>query len=159
MLRDELKWLRHEWLLFVRVGRLRRARRILVCISIRFPCRTHLVCSRYSRAFIYFTRTKKSYLCKSSSLVYASTICIQSTLLFHPPSTSISYPTGTGDLLADASLVLSYSHRYGLVGRNGSGKTTLMRSLATYALPGLDHLKIMLVDQHVEGDDDTPMQV
>lgn len=68
-------------------------------------------------------------------------------------------PTGTGDLLGDATLILSYGHRYGLVGRNGAGKTTLMRSLASYALPGLDHLKIMLVDQHVEGDESTPMEV
>lgn len=67
--------------------------------------------------------------------------------------------SGTGDLLSDASMSLSHGHRYGLIGRNGAGKTTLMRALATYALPGLDHLKVMLVEQHVEGDDDTPMQV
>ena len=36
--------------------------------------------------------------------------------------------------------------------------STLMKSLANYALPGLNHLKILLVDQHVEGDEDSPLQ-
>ncbi len=54
---------------------------------------------------------------------------------------------------------MNYGQRYGLIGRNGAGKTTLMRALAGYALPGLDHLKILLVDQHVEGDEETPLQV
>ena len=61
--------------------------------------------------------------------------------------------------MSDAELVLSYGHRYGLIGRNGAGKTTLMRTIATYGLPGLHHMKIMLVDQHVEGDEETPLQV
>ena len=33
-----------------------------------------------------------------------------------------------------------------------------MKALANYALPGLTHLKILLVDQHVEGDQDSPLQ-
>eukprot|EP00602_Paraphysomonas_sp_CaronLab_P003067 CAMPEP_0185033886 /NCGR_PEP_ID=MMETSP1103-20130426/23279_1 /TAXON_ID=36769 /ORGANISM="Paraphysomonas bandaiensis, Strain Caron Lab Isolate" /LENGTH=757 /DNA_ID=CAMNT_0027570319 /DNA_START=75 /DNA_END=2348 /DNA_ORIENTATION=+ len=73
-------------------------------------------------------------------------------------SFGLPHPSGRGELLSDVSLTLSWGRRYGLIGRNGAGKTTLMRSLACYALPGLDHLKILLVEQHVEGDDDTPMQ-
>jgi hypothetical protein len=38
------------------------------------------------------------------------------------------------------------------------GKSTLMRALAGYRLEGLQHLRILLVDQHVEGDDDSPLQ-
>lgn len=34
-----------------------------------------------------------------------------------------------------------------------------MKTLASYGLPGLEHLKILLVDQHVEGDEETPIQV
>lgn len=44
-----------------------------------------------------------------------------------------------------------------LVGKNGVGKSTLMRALAHYKLSNLTHLRIMLVDQHIEGDDHTPM--
>ena len=33
-----------------------------------------------------------------------------------------------------------------------------MKALANYVLPGLTHLKILLVDQHVEGDGDSPLQ-
>lgn len=33
-----------------------------------------------------------------------------------------------------------------------------MKALANYTLPGLTHLKILLVDQHVEGDEDSPLQ-
>lgn len=77
----------------------------------------------------------------------------------HLENFSLPHPSGTGDLFSDISLYLNYGGRYGLIGRNGAGKTTLMRALATYSLPGLDHLKILLVDQHVEGDEETPIQV
>ena len=42
-------------------------------------------------------------------------------------SFSLPHPTGTGDLLTDAALVLAPGRRYGLIGRNGAGKTTLLR--------------------------------
>ena len=42
--------------------------------------------------------------------------------------------------------------------RNGAGKSTLMRAFAHYKLEGLQHLRILLVDQHVEGDEDSAMQ-
>jgi ATP-binding cassette, subfamily F, member 3 len=38
------------------------------------------------------------------------------------------------------------------------GKSTLLRALAHYKLDGLTHLRIMLVDQHVEGDMNTPLE-
>lgn len=71
---------------------------------------------------------------------------------------SIAHPTGCGDLLTDASLVLMPGRRYGLIGKNGAGKTTLLRCLANYKLQGLAHLRILLVDQHVEGDDESALQ-
>jgi ATP-binding cassette subfamily F protein 3 len=71
---------------------------------------------------------------------------------------SLPHPAGSGDLLTDVSLVLSPGRRYGLIGRNGAGKSTLMRTLANYKLDGLSHLRILLVDQHVEGDDDSALQ-
>ena len=72
---------------------------------------------------------------------------------------SLPHPSGTGDILSDASLTLSPGRRYGLIGKNGAGKSTLMRALANYRLEGLLHLRILLVDQHVEGDEQTPLQV
>ena len=71
---------------------------------------------------------------------------------------SLPHPSGTGDLLSDASLTLAPGRRYGLIGRNGAGKSTLLRALANYRLEGLNHLRIMMVDQHVEGDGETALQ-
>jgi len=71
---------------------------------------------------------------------------------------NIPHPSGSSDLLTDASLVLSSHRRYGLIGKNGAGKTTLMTYLAKYKLDGLMHLRILLVDQHVEGDQDSALQ-
>jgi len=71
---------------------------------------------------------------------------------------SLPHPSGTGDLLSDATLGLAPGRRYGLVGKNGAGKSTLMRYLANYKDPALLHLKILIVDQHVEGDDDAPLE-
>jgi ATP-binding cassette subfamily F protein 3 len=71
---------------------------------------------------------------------------------------NIPHPSGSSDLLADASLVLSSHRRYGLIGKNGAGKTTLMTYLAKYKLDGLMHLRILLVDQHVEGDQESALQ-
>eukprot|EP01041_Mallomonas_annulata_P013718 gene13718-29174_t len=71
---------------------------------------------------------------------------------------SIPHPSGTGDVLSDVSLTLAPSRRYGLIGRNGAGKSTLLRALAGYKIEGLSHLRILLVDQHVEGDEATPLE-
>lgn len=71
---------------------------------------------------------------------------------------SLPHPSGTGDLLTDAKLVLAPRRRYGLIGKNGCGKSTLMKSMANYKFDGLQHLKILLVDQHVEGDEDTALE-
>jgi len=71
---------------------------------------------------------------------------------------NIPHPSGSSDLLTDASLVLSSHRRYGLIGKNGAGKTTLMTYLAKYKLDGLMHLRILLVDQHVEGDQESALQ-
>ncbi len=73
-------------------------------------------------------------------------------------SFSIPHPSGTGELLSDVSLTLAPTRRYALVGRNGAGKSTLMRALAHYKLPNLNHLRILLVDQHVEGDNESPLE-
>lgn len=82
----------------------------------------------------------------------------QSTLGVNIERFSIPHPSGTADLLTDASLSLVPGRRYGLVGRNGSGKSTLMKRLANYKIDGLMHLRILLVDQHVEGNELSAME-
>jgi hypothetical protein len=71
---------------------------------------------------------------------------------------TLPHPSGTGDLLTDAPLTLAPGRRYGLVGKNGAGKSTLLCCLANYKVEGLMHLRILLVEQHVEGDDDSALQ-
>jgi len=71
---------------------------------------------------------------------------------------TLPHPSGKGDLLTDANLNLAPGRRYGLTGRNGVGKSTLLRALANYKVPGLTHLRILLVDQHVEGDAESALQ-
>ena len=72
---------------------------------------------------------------------------------------NLAHPSGNGDLLSDVTLTLSCHRRYGLIGRNGAGKTTLMNSFAKYQHSALKMLKVLLVDQHVEGDEDSAIQV
>lgn len=38
------------------------------------------------------------------------------------------------------------------------GKSTLLRAIANYKLDGLQHLRILLVDQHVEGDENNALE-
>jgi ATP-binding cassette subfamily F protein 3 len=71
---------------------------------------------------------------------------------------SIPHPSGTSDLLTDATLTLAPGRRYGLIGKNGSGKSTLMTRIANYKIDGLMHLRILLVDQHVEGDERSALE-
>merc|ERR1711865_661017 len=39
------------------------------------------------------------------------------------------------ELIADATLTLTYGHRYGLIGQNGSGKSTLLECIAEREVP------------------------
>jgi ATP-binding cassette subfamily F protein 3 len=71
---------------------------------------------------------------------------------------SIPHPSGSAELLTDASLTMAMGRRYGMIGKNGAGKSTLMRQLAGYKMEGLIHLRILLVDQHVEGDDHSALE-
>ncbi len=50
----------------------------------------------------------------------------QSTLGVNVERFSIPHPSGTSDLLTDASLTLAPGRRYGLIGKNGSGLSLLM---------------------------------
>lgn len=61
-------------------------------------------------------------------------------------------------ILSDATLTLSYGHRYGLVGANGIGKSTLLRALSRRELPVPKHITILYVEQEVKGDDLSVLQ-
>lgn len=71
---------------------------------------------------------------------------------------NITHPSGSGELLSDVSMTLVSGHRYGLIGRNGAGKTTLMNHLARYKNEELSMLRVLLVDQHMEGDDQNAIE-
>lgn len=55
---------------------------------------------------------------------------------------------GDGGGLQDASLMLAFGRRYGLVGRNGTGKTTLLRAMAGHQIKGIPaNCQILHVEQ------------
>jgi len=67
---------------------------------------------------------------------------------------NFSVSNGGKDLIEDATLMLAFGRRYGLVGRNGTGKTTLLRALATHEIKGIpDNCQVLHVEQEVVGDD------
>ena len=45
------------------------------------------------------------------------------------------------ELIQDATLTLTYGHRYGLIGQNGSGKSTLLQCLAQREVSNLSSLR------------------
>lgn len=65
----------------------------------------------------------------------------------------INLMVGRRELLASATLKLTYGRKYGLVGRNGEGKTQLLCALAHRRLPVPSHIRIAHVEQEVQGDD------
>jgi len=70
---------------------------------------------------------------------------------------SISY--GKDWLIEDADLMLAFGRRYGFVGRNGTGKSTLLRHLAGREIHGIPaHIRILHVEQEIEGDDTTVLR-
>lgn len=60
---------------------------------------------------------------------------------------------GNKTLLAGADLLLAYGRRYCLIGRNGIGKTTLLKMISTTQLKIASHIRILHVEQEVQGDD------
>ncbi|KAL6757773.1 ABC transporter family protein [Haematococcus lacustris] len=66
---------------------------------------------------------------------------------------------GGKDLIEDASVMLAYGRRYGLVGRNGTGKTSLLRAMAAHDIPGIPaNCQILHVEQEVVGGDITVIE-
>ncbi|XP_065890278.1 ATP-binding cassette sub-family F member 3-like [Dysidea avara] len=61
-------------------------------------------------------------------------------------------------LLSSANLSMTYGRRYGLVGRNGVGKSTLLRMISKRELRVAKHIKILHVEQEVDGDDTVALQ-
>lgn len=57
-------------------------------------------------------------------------------------------------LIEDASLLLAFGRRYGLIGRNGQGKTTLLRAIANRNVAGLGkNVQVLHVEQEVAATD------
>ncbi|KFD55955.1 hypothetical protein M513_03079 [Trichuris suis] len=66
---------------------------------------------------------------------------------------SIDVSYGNKRLLVNADLRMYKGKRYGLVGRNGVGKTTLLRMISSGNIQLPSHMRILHVEQEVEGDD------
>lgn len=67
----------------------------------------------------------------------------------HIPTFDIFVGDGKS-ILRDASLSLSYGHRYGLVGSNGIGKSTLLNALARRELQVPSYITILNVEQELK---------
>ncbi len=61
-------------------------------------------------------------------------------------------------ILSNANLTLAFGRRYGLVGKNGIGKSTLLRAIANKELVVNSHLRVLIVEQEIRGDDTTALQ-
>jgi len=76
----------------------------------------------------------------------------------HLSDVTVTLPTGA-DLLRNTVMDIQRGHRYGLIGRNGIGKSTVLRRLAQKSIPGLPpDMKILLVQQQVDGSEKDPLQ-
>lgn len=76
----------------------------------------------------------------------------------HLVDVSLSLPNGL-ELLSHSTVDVTRGHRYGLIGRNGVGKSTLLKRLAAKAVPGMPHdMRVLLVEQHLEGTDQSALE-
>jgi ATP-binding cassette subfamily F protein 3 len=74
----------------------------------------------------------------------------------HIDNFDVSY--GNKMLILGGTLDLIYGRRYGFVGRNGLGKSTLLRVMANRSLVLPSHLRILHVEQEIEGTETIALQ-
>ncbi|CAF1035333.1 unnamed protein product [Adineta steineri] len=74
----------------------------------------------------------------------------------HIDNFDVSY--GNKMLILGGTLDLIYGRRYGFVGRNGLGKSTLLRVMANRNLVLPAHIRILHVEQEIEGTDTIALQ-
>ncbi|KAJ1558545.1 hypothetical protein HK096_010489, partial [Nowakowskiella sp. JEL0078] len=60
-------------------------------------------------------------------------------------------------ILVNTTLTLAYGRRYGLIGKNGIGKSTLLRAIACQELKLPSHIRVLHVEQEINGDDTTAL--
>uniref|UniRef100_H2ZJ89 ABC transporter domain-containing protein n=1 Tax=Ciona savignyi TaxID=51511 RepID=H2ZJ89_CIOSA len=65
---------------------------------------------------------------------------------------------GSKVLFEAANLHVAYGRRYGLIGRNGLGKTTLLKMISLKNLSIPSHIRVLHVEQEVDGDDTIALQ-
>ncbi|CAF0721659.1 unnamed protein product [Adineta ricciae] len=74
----------------------------------------------------------------------------------HIDNFDVSY--GNKMLILGGTMDLIYGRRYGFVGRNGLGKSTLLRVIANRNLVLPSHIRILHVEQEIEGTDTLALQ-
>ena len=62
-------------------------------------------------------------------------------------------------LIQDTMIEFSIGRRYGLIGANGCGKSTLLKSLAAREVPIPDHIDIYFLENEVDPEEKTPIEV
>jgi len=62
------------------------------------------------------------------------------------------------ELIQDATLNLTYGHRYGLIGMNGSGKSTLLQALAAREVPVPEFIDIWHLHEEAKPSDRTAVE-
>lgn len=62
-------------------------------------------------------------------------------------------------LFVDTPLVITFGHKYGLIGKNGIGKSSLLKQLATGKIPLHDKMDVYYMEQDIEITDDSVMDM
>jgi len=62
------------------------------------------------------------------------------------------------ELIQDATLALTFGHRYGLIGQNGSGKSTLLQALAAREVPVPEFMDIWHLHEEARPSDRTAVE-
>ena len=76
----------------------------------------------------------------------------------HLSTVTVALSNGT-ELLQNATMDTTAGHRYALCGRNCVGKSTLLHRVAHRLIPGMPEMRIILVQQQVGGNQETPVEV
>ncbi|VDN50986.1 unnamed protein product [Dracunculus medinensis] len=101
---------------------------------------------------------KKSFMLAATASQTPSRRDISSANIMDIHLNNVDINIGAKQLLKGTDVVLSYGRRYGLVGRNGAGKSTFLRMISSGQLVIPANIRMLSVEQEVEGDDTEVLQ-
>jgi len=72
---------------------------------------------------------------------------------------NFSVSNGGAELVTDATVLLAFGRRYGLIGKNGIGKSSFLRALTSGEIAGIPkNCQVLHVEQEVVGDEESALQ-